>query len=165
MLTTASTPHKTVHREVPATSGRVQNALSRARDALLSKQSKEGYWVAELQGDSILESEYIMMKFILELEDDPDLVKIANYLRNLQQPDGGWTLYPGGQPDLSGSVKGYFALKLMGDDQDAPHMVRARELIHKLGGAERCNSFTKFFFAGLGQISYDACPSIPPEVV
>ena len=33
-----------------------------------------------------------------------------------------------------------------------------------LGGAEKCNSFTKFYFAALGQISYDACPSIPPEI-
>ena len=32
----------------------------------------------------------------------------------------------------------------------------------KLGGAENCNSFTKFYLAALGQISYDACPSIPP---
>ena len=53
----------------------------------------------------------------------------------------------------------------MGDDPDAPHMRKARELILRLGGAEKCNSFTKFYFAGLGQISYDACPSIPPEIV
>ena len=53
----------------------------------------------------------------------------------------------------------------MGDDPDAPHMTQARELILRLGGAEKCNSFTKFYFAGLGQISYDACPSIPPEIV
>src|SRR6202044_2708797 len=56
-------------------------------------------------------------------------------------------------------------LKLMGDHPDAPHMRRARELIRDMGGAERCNSFTKFYFAALGQISYDACPSIPPEIV
>src|SRR5690606_29463277 len=68
-------------------------------------------------------------------------------------------------PDLSATVKGYFALKLMGDDIDAPHMARARQLIHNLGGAERCNSFTKFYLAALGQIRYDAVPSIPPEIV
>ncbi len=44
-------------------------------------------------------------------------------------------------------------------------MRKARELIHSLGGAEKCNSFTKFYFAALGQISYDACPTIPPEIV
>ena len=63
--------------------------------------------------------------FILGLENDPNLPKIANFLRTLQNPDGGWSLFPGGPADLSGTVKGYFALKLMGDDPASPHMARA----------------------------------------
>jgi squalene-hopene/tetraprenyl-beta-curcumene cyclase len=144
---------------------RVELAWQKSRDALLRLQNPAGYWVGELQGDSILESEYILLKFILEQETDPDLPKIANYLRNLQNPEGGWSLFPGGPSDLSGTVKAYFALKLIGDDANAPHMARAREVVLGLGGAERCNSFTKFYFAALGQISYDACPSVPPEIV
>jgi squalene-hopene/tetraprenyl-beta-curcumene cyclase len=140
-------------------------ALDRARDCLLAKQAPEGYWVGELQGDSILESEYLLLKFILTQEHEPDLRFIANYLRRLQQPNGGWSLFPGGPPDLSATVKGYFALKLMGDNPREPHMARAIQLVRDLGGAERCNSFTKFYFAALGQISYDACPTILPEIV
>ena len=124
----------------------------------------DGFWCAELQGDSILNSEYILLKFILGQENDPDLPPIANYLRSIQQPDGGWNMYPGGANDLSGTVKAYFALKLLGDDPEAPHML-ARRTRWLMGGAENCNSFTKFYFAALGQISYDACPSIPPEIV
>jgi squalene-hopene/tetraprenyl-beta-curcumene cyclase len=142
-----------------------EQALDRAQSCLLEKQYSAGYWVGELQGDSILESEYILLKFILEQESDARLVKIANYLRGLQQPHGGWGLFPGSPADLSGTVKAYFALKLMGDSPNAPHMRIARQVIYDLGGAEKCNSFTKFYFAALGQISYDACPSIPPEVV
>jgi squalene-hopene/tetraprenyl-beta-curcumene cyclase len=143
----------------------VELAAAKAQGCLLSMQDATGFWRGELQGDSILESEYLLMKFILGQEDDPELPLIANYLRSLQQPDGGWNMYPGGKADISGTVKGYFALKLMGDSPDAPHMVRARKLILAMGGAERCNTFTKFFFACLGQISFDACPSIPPEIV
>jgi squalene-hopene/tetraprenyl-beta-curcumene cyclase len=143
----------------------VEQALNRARACLLARQHPDGYWVGELQGDSILESEYLLLKWILGQEQDPDLPLIANHLRRLQGSDGGWNLYPGGPPDVSGTVKGYFALKLMGDDPRAPHMRKARELIRALGGAERCNTFTRFYFACLGQISFDACPSIPPEVV
>src|ERR1700722_10513759 len=143
----------------------VESAMRRAQACLLGKQNEKGYWVGELQGDSILESEYLLLKFILEQENDPDLPKIANYLRNLQNPDGGWSLYPGGPADTSGTVKAYFALKLMGDDPNSPKMVLARKLIHSLGGAEKCNTFTRFYFACLGQISFDACPSVPPEVV
>jgi squalene-hopene/tetraprenyl-beta-curcumene cyclase len=143
----------------------VELAAAKAQACLLSMQDATGFWRGELQGDSILESEYLLMKFILGQEDDSELPLIANYLRGLQQPDGGWNMYPGGKADISGTVKGYFALKLMGDLPDAPHMVRARKLILAMGGAERCNTFTKFFFACLGQISFDACPSIPPEIV
>ncbi|HZK80262.1 MAG TPA: prenyltransferase/squalene oxidase repeat-containing protein, partial [Humisphaera sp.] len=143
----------------------IHGAFTRAQQALLDQQKPSGYWVGELQGDSILESEYLLLMFILGLENDPNLPKIANFLRNLQNPDGGWSLFPGGPADLSGTVKGYFALKLMGDDANSPHMTRARELIHRLGGAEKCNTFTKFYFAALGQISFEACPAIPPEIV
>ncbi len=101
-------------------------AWEKARNCLLRLQNPTGYWVGELQGDSILESEYMLLKFILEQEHDPDLPKIANYLRSLQNDEGGWSLFPGGPSDLSGTVKAYFALKLMGDDPNAVHMKRAR---------------------------------------
>src|SRR5678816_2939523 len=131
--------HEPVLRELTPGSAGLSAAIDRARDCLLSLQDPSGFWRGELQGDSILESEFILMKFILAQENDPDLPLIANYLRRIQQPDGGWNMYPGGKADLSGTVKGYFALKLMGDAPDAPHMARARELIHRLGGAENCN--------------------------
>ena len=143
----------------------LDETIERARAALLELQNPDGHWCGELQGDSILESEYILMKYVLGQELDPCLPKLANYLRKLQQPNGGWNLYPGGPPDMSGSVKAYFALKLMGDHASAPHMRRACALIRSMGGAEKCNSFSKFYFAILGQISFDACPSIPPEIV
>ena len=129
-------------------------------------QDASGFWCGELEGDSILQSEYILLKFIIEQEHDPRLPKIANHLRMQQRPsDGAWVQYPGGKPDLSATVKAYFALKLMGDNIDAPHMKKARELILSLGGAERCNTYSKFYLAALGQMHYDSVPTIPPELV
>ncbi len=152
-------------RTRPTERDEIQISLQRAKNRLFSQHHSEGYWVGELQGDSILESEYILLKFILGQEDDPALKFIANYLRRLEQPEGGWNLFPGGKHDLNGTVKGYFALKLMGDDPESPHMQAARQVCRELGGAEQCNSFTKFYLAALGQISYDACPVIPPEII
>jgi len=163
-----STPTASSRSDAPSAPlrDRARRSLDRAIDRLMVEQRPEGYWCAELEGDSILESEYILLKWIIEQEDDPKLPQIANYLRKLQRgDDGAWVQYPGAPPDLSATVKGYFALKLNGDDVDAPHMKQARELIRKLGGAEQCNSYTKFYLAALGQISYDAVPSIPPEIV
>ena len=143
-------------------------------DALLSVQHDDGHFCGELQGDSILQSEYLLMKFILCQEDEPMadgrpacevLPKIAEYLRRLQRDDGSWGQYPGAGADLSATVKGYFALKLMGDDPDAQHMVKARQVVLDHGGAERCNSFSNFYLACLGQVSFKAVPAIPPEII
>ncbi|HWB19197.1 MAG TPA: squalene--hopene cyclase [Phycisphaerales bacterium] len=154
--------------------GRIKAGLDAAIGALVSLQKKDGHWCGELQGDSILESEYLLMKFILGQEREPmadgadgpeTLGKIANELRKQQRTDGGWGQYPGSAVDLSATVKGYFALKLMGDSPSAEHMVKARKMVRHMGGAEMCNSFTNFYLACLGQISWNAVPAIPPEIV
>ncbi len=144
----------------------VQRVLRNAVANLQGQQASEGHWCGELEGDSILQSEYILLKFIIEQEDDARLPKIANYLRKQQRAgDGAWVQYPGAKPDVNATVKAYFALKLMGDQIDVPHMAKARDLILSLGGAEQCNTYTKFYLAALGQMHYDAVPTIPPEMV
>jgi squalene-hopene/tetraprenyl-beta-curcumene cyclase len=136
-----------------------------ARHALLERQQPDGHWVAELQGDTILESEWILLMAFLGRERDERVRRAANYILQKQQPDGGWSNYPGGPPDLSVSVKAYLALKIAGEPADAPHMTRATAVIRSLGGAARCNSFTKFYLALLGQFPYANCPTVPPELV
>ena len=44
-------------------------------------------------------------------------------------------------------------------------MRRARKAILAHGGADAVNSFTRFYLALLGQISYEQCPAVPPEAV
>jgi len=152
----------------------IAEAHRRAAEALLSLQRGDGHWCGELQGDSILESEYLLMKFILGQENEPMadgrpgravLDRIAAYMRSLQREDGGWGQYPGSAIDVGATAKAYFALKLMGDHPDAPHMARARRAVIEHGGAENCNSFTNFYLACLGQISWNAVPEIPPEII
>ena len=143
----------------------LDSAEARTRDWLLSQQDEEGYWVAELEGDTILESEYILLMTFLGRESDPVCIRCARYIRDHQLPDGGWAIYPGGPTDVSASVKAYFALKLAGHSPDEPAMGRARRAILDGGGAQECNSFTRFYLALLGQIDYDECPCVPPELV
>lgn len=152
----------------------IAEAHRRAAEALGSLQNADGHWRGELQGDSILESEYLLMKFILGQEHEPMadgrsgpevLGRIAAYMRSLQREDGGWGQYPGSGVDVGATVKAYFALKLMGDDPQTPHMARARRAVIANGGAENCNSFTNFYLACLGQISWNAVPEIPPEII
>lgn len=141
-------------------------ARDRALAALLDRQEAEGHWCGELEGDSILQSEYVLLKWIIEQEQDARLPRIASYLRRQQRAeDGAWIQYPGAKPHLSATVKAYFALKLMGDDVDAPHMRQARDRILAMGGAEKCDTYSKFYLAALGQMHYGNVPAIPPEMV
>jgi squalene-hopene/tetraprenyl-beta-curcumene cyclase len=147
------------------TDDRLGEALNATKDWLLDQQHPEGYWVGELEGDTILESEYVLLMAHIGRHDHPICVKLCRYIYENQRPDGGWAAYPGGPVDLSASVKAYFALKLVGVASDDPVMSRARDAILRAGGAQECNSFTRFYLALLGQISYDDCPSVPPELV
>lgn len=152
-------------------------SLRLAINGLLGVQHADGHWCAELEGDSILITEYLLMKAILGHDRPPEATpsqlalwtKMLVHLRRLQRDDGTWGQYPGSPADLSATVKAYFTLKLFGDPAldhtDATHMRRARERIHAMGGAEKINTFSMFYVACLGQVSWDACPAIPPESV
>ncbi len=143
----------------------VRRAIMRTRQWLLGRQHPDGHWCAELQGDTILESETILLLAYLGREDSKLAKQAAAYLIEQQLPEGGWAMYPGGRMDLSGSVKAYFALKLTGHSPHAEYMQRARVAILAAGGADAVNSFTRFYLAVLGQISYQQCPEVPPEIV
>ncbi|HMF35535.1 MAG TPA: squalene--hopene cyclase [Isosphaeraceae bacterium] len=143
----------------------VEAAQDRTRTWLLSRQKADGHWVGELEGDTILESEYLLLLAFLGRASAPVCEPCARYILDHQLPEGGWSIYPGGPAEVSASVKAYFALKLVGYSPDDPALVRARKAILELGGANACNSFTRFYLALLGQIGYDECPCVPPELV
>jgi squalene-hopene/tetraprenyl-beta-curcumene cyclase len=143
----------------------VLGAISSACSALLGRQQSDGHWVGELQGDTILESEYILLLGFLGQEDSEKARKAATYILRQQQADGSWSNYPDGPFEMSVSVKAYFALKVTGHDPAAPYMARARKRILDGGGAAKCNSFTRFYLALLGQLPYSSCPSVPPELI
>ena len=160
-----STSDRPAHEPTHPASAEVDDATARTRDHLLSTQHADGFWCGELEGDSILESEYILLMAFLGRERDEVCVKAAKYLHDHQLPGGGWAMYTGGAVELSATVKAYFALKLVGLSPDHPSMVKAREVVLSLGGAQASNSFTRFYLALLGQISYDETPSVPVELM
>ena len=143
----------------------LNKAINSAKKNLLSKQSNDGHWVYELEADCTIPAEYILMNhFTGEIDNDKE-EKIAEYLRSQQNEEGGWSLYTGGNFDLSCSVKVYFALKLIGDEPHEEHMIRAKTMILNHGGAAMCNVFTRITMALFGQVPWRATPFIPAEVI
>jgi squalene-hopene/tetraprenyl-beta-curcumene cyclase len=156
-----------IHRPDPRTlfEEETRRAIRRARDALLALQHPDGYWCFELEADCTIPAEYILMMHFMDEIDAALESKIANYLRSRQERHGGWPLFPGGELDISCSVKVYYALKLAGDSPDSPHMVRARKAILSLGGAAHSNVFTRITLALFGQIPWRGVPFTPVEIM
>ena len=135
----------------------LDKSIETATDALLACQQPDGHWVFELEADATIPAEYVLLKHYLGTLPDPALEqKIAVYLRRTQGQHGGWPLVQDGDIDISCSVKAYFALKMIGDPTDAPHMVRARAAIRQHGGADRSNVFTRALLALYGIVSWRA---------
>lgn len=145
--------------------GDLANAVDLARDALLADQHRDGHWCYELEADCTIPAEYVLFLRYLG-QKEPELeAKIGAYLRWRQADHGGWPLYLGGDLDMSCTVKTYYALKMIGDDPDAPHMKRAREAVLARGGAARANVFTRIALAIFTQVPWRAVPFIPPEIM
>jgi squalene-hopene/tetraprenyl-beta-curcumene cyclase len=144
----------------------VEGAIRAATDAVLAEQRPDGHWVYELEADATIPAEYVLL--VHYLAETPNLElerKIGVYLRRIQGTHGGWPLYHEGAFDLSATVKAYFALKMIGDDVDAPHMARAREAIRARGGAIKANVFTRILLALYGQTAWANVPTVPVELI
>ena len=143
----------------------LQSAIDRARTHVFAVQHADGCWCHELEADCTIPAEYVLMMHYFG-EREPLLERrIGAYLRRRQNADGGWPLYEAGASDISCSVKAYFALKLIGDDCQAPHMQRARAAVLGMGGAARANVFTRITLALFGELPWRGTPWVPVEVV
>src|SRR6266516_2956165 len=144
----------------------VDHSVEAACRALIALQQPDGHWVFELEADATIPAEYVLLRHYLAEPVDAALeAKIAVYLRRVQGDHGGWPLFHDGAFDMSASVKAYFALKVIGDSVDAPHMVRARSAIRARGGASRSNVFTRMMLALFGFIPWRAVPVMPVEIM
>ena len=144
----------------------LDDAVRRSQAWLLSRQhATEGYWVAELEADTTLTAEYLMLRRFLDRVDPERERKAVRYLRAMQLPDGGWPIFYGGPSEISASVKAYFALKLSGISADDPAMLRARDRIVAMGGVVSANVFTKITLALFEQYDWKGIPSMPPEIM
>ena len=143
----------------------LEAVIDQSRGALADLQREDGHWIFEFEPDATISSEYIMLRHFLGLIDEETEGKIANFIRSIQGKHGGWPLFHDGEPDISATVKAYYALKLAGDDPEDEHMRRARELVHSMGGAAKVNVFTRIALALFGQVPWRAVPIMPVEIM
>jgi len=145
--------------------GVIDAIIDDASTWLAGRQADDGHWAFELEADATIPSEYIMLNHYLDEVDDEIEGKLVAYLKRTQGDHGGWALYHDGDFNLSASVKAYYALKLTGENIDAPYMRWARKAILENGGAAKANVFTRFSLALFEQVPWRAVPVIRVEAL
>jgi len=142
-----------------------RDTLHRARDHVLGLQHAQGWWQGELETNVTMDAEDLLLREFLGLHDDKQIDSAARWIRSQQRADGTWANFFDGPADLSTTVEAYVALRLAGDQPDAPHMRTARGWILAHGGVEATRVFTRIWLALSGQWSWDELPVIPPELI
>ncbi len=144
----------------------LDRVIAEAAGALKQRRRPDGHWVFDLEADATIPAEYIMLNHYLDEREPAMEAELADYLRSIQEDaHGGWPLFYRGDFDMSATVKAYYALKLVGDDINAPHMKRARDAILAHGGAEKANIFTRYALALFGEVPWRAVPVMPVELM
>ena len=146
-------------------SAAIDSAIAASRDWLIERQNPEGWWCAELEADTTLESYFILFKTLFGHRDDPKIPKLAKVIRAAMIPTGGWNIFEGGPAEISISCLSYFALKLAGISAAEPDMQRSRDAILNMGGVVKANTYTKYYLAFFDQYDWEHVPAIPPEMI
>src|SRR5256884_9279297 len=97
-----------------------RHALARARDYTLGLQDAEGWWQSGSETNVTRDAEDLLLREFLGLHDDALIAATARWIRSKQRDDGTWATYFGGPGELSPTVEAYLALRLAGDEPDAP---------------------------------------------
>lgn len=144
----------------------LERAIRQAQKYLLSLQSSEGCWWAELEADASVAAGYIpVMHFMGRKISEERRKRLIKFVKTCQNQDGSWPAYHPGPGDLSVSVQVYFALKLGRVSAEENFMKKAKEFILSQGGVTKANIITKFWLALFGQFPWSAVPLIPPELI
>jgi squalene-hopene/tetraprenyl-beta-curcumene cyclase len=140
-------------------------ALSRAREHLLSLQHEQGWWQGELETNVTMDAEDLLLREFLGIRTDEQTQGSARWIASQQREDGTWANFHGGPGDLSTTVEAYVALRLAGHPVQAPHMAGAAQWIRAGGGIPATRVFTRIWLALFGQWSWDELPVMPPELI
>src|SRR6201986_1632012 len=85
----------------------VDTSIDRAQGYLFSQQHPDGYWCGELEADTTLESDYIMVHTLLGTGDERKMKRAVSEILRKQNADGGWSIYAGGSSNIRASVTPY----------------------------------------------------------
>jgi squalene-hopene/tetraprenyl-beta-curcumene cyclase len=143
----------------------VEATKDRAVAWMRGQQAPEGYWKGDLESNTTIEAEDLLLREFLGIRTARDTEETARWIRRHQLADGSWPVFFEGPGDLSTTVESWVALRLAGDAPEAPHMARAQAWVLARGGVARTRVFTRIWLALFGLWSWDELPALPPELI
>ena len=143
----------------------LDRTLDAAVEHLLSLQKPGGWWVGELESNVTMTAQWLLVLEFLRLRDEDTTRRVTNELLARQRPDGLWSIYWEGEPDLAATLESYAALRLAGLEADDPRLAEARRFVEERGGIGGARIFTRMWLALVGLWDWDEIPDIPPELV
>ncbi|MEZ5098936.1 MAG: squalene--hopene cyclase [Thermoleophilia bacterium] len=147
-----------------ALGSRLDHALDDGAQRLLALQKPGGWWVDELESNVTITAEHLFFLEFMGLRDEATTFGVMTELLRRQRPDGLWSIYWGGEPDLNATLEAYAALRLAGLSADAPQLAEARRFCEQRGGIGAARVFTRIWLSLLGIWDWSEVPQLPPEL-
>ena len=147
----------------------VGSALDRAVEAgarrLLEIQRPGGWWVGELESNVTITAQHLLFHEFMRTRTEDLTWGIVTELLERQRPDGLWSIYHGGEPDLPATLESYAALRLAGFSAEDPRLAAARRFCEERGGIGGARQFTRMWMALFGVWPWAEVAQLPVELV
>ncbi|KAI9825715.1 MAG: Lanosterol synthase (Oxidosqualene--lanosterol cyclase) [Phylliscum demangeonii] len=129
-------------------------------------QLPPGNWACEYGGPMFLMPGLVIAWYVTNTKiPQSHAIEMRNYLFARQNPhDGGWGLHIEGQSTVYGTCMNYIVLRILGLDPEHPRMVKARAMLHRLGGAVHGPHWCKFWLSVLGICEWEMVNPMPAEL-
>ena len=146
-------------------SNSLDETIRKASKWIVSRQDKNGIWVAPLETNCCMEAQWLLAMYFIGYN-DPKKEGVIRYILDRQRPDGSWDVYYGAeQGDINTTLECYFALRICGFDPDEAIMQKARKWLLENKWTEHIRVFTKYWLALFGEWPWANTPVLPPEIV
>ncbi|MFE2377048.1 squalene--hopene cyclase [Streptomyces sp. NPDC059398] len=142
-----------------------ERAAGRSVEFLLGAQDAQGWWKGDLETNVTMDAEDLLLRQFLGIQDERTTRAAGQFIRGEQRADGTWATFFKGPGELSTTIEAYVALRLAGDEPDAPHMALASAWIRANGGVAASRVFTRIWLALFGWWKWDDLPELPPEMI
>lgn len=144
--------------------------ITRSINSIIEKQNDDGSWNGIVSSPPITNCIYILFIHYLEFNTSDEynhiLQKLSDYILSARNNDGYWSLFPGGETDLSLTLMCYFALKLSGRPVSSDYMTKVQDYIcNKYTSVKRLHIWDEILLTIMGQIPLSVWTTIPEWIM